>query len=76
MIGENTNQTQKPHKSKKVETLFRPFLSLKPIKPIVDIQCMNNLRERYVMFLKSTNNRLRKLYFVGLKKFIWGEIML
>lgn len=42
MIGENTNQTQKAHKSKKVRTLSRPFLSLKPIKPIVDIQCMNN----------------------------------
>jgi hypothetical protein len=41
-----------------------PFLSLKPIKPIVDIQCMNNMVERYKMFLKTANNRLRKFYFV------------
>jgi hypothetical protein len=38
MERKNTNETQNAEKTKKAETLLQPFLSLKPIKPIVDIQ--------------------------------------
>lgn len=34
----NTNQIHNNEKTKKAETMFQPFSSLKPIKPIVDIQ--------------------------------------
>jgi hypothetical protein len=48
-------------KTKKVGVTLQPFLALKPIKPIVDIQFMNTF-EKYKIFSYPPNNRLRKIF--------------
>ena len=49
------------NQKKKARIISGPFPALKPIKPIVGIQCMNT-SEKYKMFLFPPNNRLRKIF--------------